>query len=140
MRGAPAGRPRPGGRPSRRAPAGACGWGYFSEAGGRRPSAPRTLAPRAARAARVACLPLLGVFPSLPDTLVLEAVPGARLLDEVLIDRGVEHGARLGHALAVEHVELRLAERRRQLVLHDLHLGSHADRLRPLLDRVLPPD
>src|SRR5439155_19625173 len=89
---------------------------------------------------RVLLQPLLGVLTPMPDALVLERVPGARLLDEALLDGGVEDGAGLGDALAVEDVELRLAERRRQLVLDDLHLRTHADRLRAVLDRLLPPD
>src|SRR5438045_2278185 len=92
----------------------------------RRPPAPY---PRAAR-----------VLAPLADALGLVGVPGARLLDDPLLDAGVEDRARLGDALAVEDVELRLAEGRRQLVLHHFDLGAHADGLRTLLDRVLPAD
>ncbi len=82
----------------------------------------------------------LGVLSALPDALARVGVPGAGLLDDVLLRGGVEHGAFLGDALAVDDVELRLAERRRQLVLHHLHLGVHADGLGAVLDRVLPAD
>src|SRR5207237_10775853 len=61
---------------------------------------------------RVLLQPLLGVLPPLPNALVFERVPGAGLLHEALLDGGVEPGAGLGDALAVEHVELRLAARR----------------------------
>ena len=64
-------------------------------------------------------------------------VPGAGLLDEGLLDRRVEDRARLRDALAVDDVELGLAEGRGELVLHDLDLRANPDRLRALLDRVL---
>src|SRR5439155_21985775 len=83
---------------------------------GRRPQSERVtdLDLEVVERGRVLLQPLLGVLPPLPDPFVLEGVPGARLLDEALLDRGVEDRARLGDTLAVEHVELRLAERRRQ--------------------------
>src|SRR5206468_11002781 len=76
----------------------------------------------------------------LADALGLVGVPGARLLDDPLLDAGVEDRAGLRDALAVKNVELRLAERSRQLVLHHLDLRAHADGFRALLDRVLPAD
>src|SRR5205823_9897631 len=84
--------------------------------------------------------PLPRVVTTLADALALVGVPGAGLLDDPLLDAGVEHGAGLRDALAIHDVELGLAERRRQLVLHDLDLGAHPDRLRADLDRVLPSD
>src|SRR5262249_54275406 len=92
---------------------------------GRRPQPQRVahLGLEVGQRRRVLLQPLLGVLPSLPDPLVLERVPGPRLLDEALIDRSVEDGAGLGDPFAVEDVELGLTERRRQLVLDDLHLG-----------------
>src|SRR5207244_11179730 len=77
---------------------------------------------------------LLGVLASLPDALVLQRGPGARLLDDALVDGGIEQRARLGDALAVDDVELGVAEWWRQLVLHHLGARADADRLRALLD------
>src|SRR6266566_3013276 len=89
---------------------------------------------------RVVLEVLLGVLAALADPLGLVRVPGPGLLHEVLLDRGVQDGAFPRDALAVDDVELRLAERRRELVLHHLDLGVHAHRLRAVLDRLLPPD
>src|SRR5262249_8966661 len=83
---------------------------------------------------------LPGVVPPLPAPLVRVREPGAALLDDPLLDRHVEDVALAGDALAIHHVELGLAEGRRQLVLHHLDLGPDADRLGPLLERVHPPD
>src|SRR5262245_13959978 len=74
----------------------------------------------------------LGVLASLPDPLAAVRVPGAGLLHDVVLGGGVEHRALLGDALSVDDVELRLTERRRQLVLHDLDLGVDADGLGPV--------
>src|SRR5439155_1557368 len=76
---------------------------------------------------------LLRVLAALADPLVLERVPGAGLLDDPLLDAGIEDRARLRDALAVNHVELGLAERRRELDLHDLHRGTLAQRVGALL-------
>src|SRR5262249_46516542 len=84
--------------------------------------------------------PLLGVLASLPDALALVGVPGPGLLDEAVIDASVQHAARLRDAFTVEHVELRLPEGRRELVLDPLDLGPDAQRLGALLDGVLAAD
>ena len=51
-----------------------------------------------------------------------------------MLEADVQQLAVLGNPLAVRHVELRLAERRGALVLHDLHLHPRADHLFPFLD------
>src|SRR5574337_1304281 len=69
---------------------------------------------------------LLGVLAPLPDALPFVRVPGTRLLDDAALGREIQDRALLGDAFAVDHVELRLAERRRELVLDDLDLGADA--------------
>src|SRR5436305_2515064 len=63
------------------------------------------------------------VFAALPDPLAAVAEPGAALLDEVVLHGEVEEVAFPGDPLAIEDVELHLAEGRRDLVLHHLHTG-----------------
>src|SRR5512143_1405075 len=69
---------------------------------------------------------LARVLAALAHALAVEGVPGAGLLDDAVIDAEVQQVALLADALAVEDVELGLAEGRRDLVLHDLDLGPAA--------------
>src|SRR4029434_6472544 len=80
------------------------------------------------------------VLASLSDPLTLVGVPSPGLLNEAVVDASVQHAARLGDPFTVHDVELRLSEGRRELVLDHLDLGPDAQRLGPLLDRVLAPD
>ena len=66
--------------------------------------------------------------------IAVVAEPGARLLDQAGLDAEVEDLADLGDALAVHDVELDLLERRRDLVLDDLHAGGVADDVVAVLD------
>src|SRR5580704_4197954 len=66
------------------------------------------------------------VFTPLADALAVVAIPGARLLDEVVRDSKIEHIAFAADALAIQNVELGLAEGSGHLVLHDLDLGAVA--------------
>src|SRR5438093_1090434 len=75
-----------------------------------------------------------GVLAALADAIAAESVPGAGLLDDALLGRDVDQLSLLGDAGAVQDVELRLAERRRHLVLHHLHLGAAADHLVAVLE------
>src|SRR5438034_7977956 len=74
-----------------------------------------------------------GVLAPLPEPLLVEAEVRPRLLDDLTIEPGLEHGAFPGDPRAVDDVELGLFERRRDLVLDDLHADAVADRLDPLL-------
>src|SRR5690606_4355616 len=74
------------------------------------------------------------VLSALADARALVGVPGAALLDDVRVRAHVDELPELVDALPVEDVELRLAERRRELVLHHLHAGAVADGDVPLLD------
>src|SRR5262249_42859583 len=74
------------------------------------------------------------VLASLAEALAVVGVPGARLLDDAVLGGDVEQLALLRDADAVQDVELDLLERRRDLVLHHLHLGAAADHLVPMLD------
>src|SRR5581483_1848544 len=70
---------------------------------------------------------LLRVLASLTEPLAAICEPGAGLLDDPLVDTEIEQVSRTRHAFTVHDVELRLAERRRHLVLDDLHAGAAAD-------------
>src|SRR5205823_4030275 len=80
------------------------------------------------------------VLAALAEPLVLEAEVGARLLDDLPLERGVEHRPLPGDPGAVDDVELGLLERGRDLVLDDLHAHAVADRLDALLQRLDPAD
>src|SRR5262245_33245392 len=67
------------------------------------------------------------VLLALADTLAVVAEPGAGLLDETLRHADIDDFAVAGDAGAVQDLELRFAERRRDLVLHDLDAGLVAD-------------
>src|SRR5690606_7597927 len=90
----------------------------------------------------------LGVLPeelarvvlALPDAIAVVAVPGAALLDDVAGRAQIEDLALSRRALAVQDVELRGLERRRDLVLDDLDPGLAADDLVAFLDRPGAPD
>src|SRR6185437_10194847 len=64
------------------------------------------------------------ILASLADALPAVAVPRSRFLNDVMQHREVQHIAFARDALAVQNVELGIAERRRHLVLHNLHLGA----------------
>src|SRR6185437_2561268 len=76
----------------------------------------------------------LGVLAALADAHAVIAEPGARFLDEPGLDSEVEDLADLADALAVHDVEFDLLERRRDLVLDDLHPGRVADDVVAILD------
>src|SRR5438552_15018278 len=76
---------------------------------------------------RVLFQELLRVFAALTEALAAVGEPRAGLLDDALLDAEVEEVAVLRNAFAVHHVELRLAEGRRDLVLHHLHARAPAD-------------
>src|SRR6266516_3863551 len=77
---------------------------------------------------------IASVLASLADAVATEGVPGTGLLDDALLGRDVDQLSLLGDAAAVQDVELRLAERRRHLVLYHLHLGAAADHLVAVLE------
>ena len=60
----------------------------------------------------------------------------AGLRDDVVLEAEVEQAPRRRDPLAELDVELRLAKRRRDLVLDDLHTHAVADRLGPVLERL----
>src|SRR4029077_16558595 len=70
---------------------------------------------------------LLHVLAALAEALATVGEPRAALLNHLVLDREIEQVAFARDAFAVHHVELGLAERRRQLVLHDLHAGPSAN-------------
>src|SRR5690606_38981349 len=78
---------------------------------------------------------LARVLLALADAVAVVAVPGTRLLDDVLAHAEIDDLALARDALAVQDLELARLERRRDLVLHDLHAGLAADDLVALLDR-----
>src|SRR5215471_7889675 len=70
---------------------------------------------------------LFDVFAPLAETLAAIREPRARFFDDPLVDRQVEQVAGPRNALAVHHVELRLAEGRGDFVLDDLHARTATD-------------
>src|SRR6202035_1770998 len=66
--------------------------------------------------------------------------PGAALLDHFALGPLVDQVAFARDALAIHDVEFGLAERRRHLVLHDLHPRPAADHRLAILDRADAPD
>src|SRR5919199_6555815 len=99
MRGEKVGRPPRGGRPWRRE---LCGELRFQRRRCPEPERLADLVLQLEQRGLVFLQPLLGVLTALPDALVLVRVPGAGLLDDALLDAGVENGAGLGDALAVD--------------------------------------
>src|SRR3989338_8568993 len=71
---------------------------------------------------------------ALADTVAAIAVPRTRLLDDILLDADIYNLAFPRHALAIQDIEVRDLERRRQFVLHHLDAGFVADDLVPFLD------
>src|SRR5690606_40882308 len=88
---------------------------------------------------------LTRIVASLTDALSVEREPRTALLNDPRIHTHVEHLTRTAHALSVQDVELDLAERRSELVLHHLHASAVADHRRilaigpRLLDRTDAP-
>src|SRR4051794_578961 len=77
---------------------------------------------------------LLDVLAPLAEPLAVVGEPGAALLDDPLLDGEIQQVAGFRDALAIHHVELRLAERRGDLVLDDLHARAAADHDVAVLD------
>src|SRR5690606_16119937 len=77
---------------------------------------------------------LAAVVLALPQAVAVVDVPGARLLEPAVLHAELEDLALARDALAVHDIELRVAERRRHLVLHHLDAGFGADHLVALLD------
>src|SRR6185503_3829197 len=80
------------------------------------------------------------VLPALADAVALEAEPRARLLDHAALGAKVDQVTLVTDALAVQDVELHLAEGRRHLVLHHLDPRAVADHLLAVLERADAPD
>src|SRR5215472_10044677 len=80
------------------------------------------------------------VFASLPDALTAVAVPRAALLHDIVQHRQVQHIALARDPLAIQDVELGIAERRRHLVLDDLHLRARPNNRLAFLHRADAPN
>src|SRR3954468_710781 len=89
---------------------------------------------------RVVFQELLDVFAALAETLTAEREPRPALLDDLAIDSEIEQVAFLRNPLAIHHVELGLAERRRDLVLDDLHASAAANNHIAVFDRANAAD
>jgi hypothetical protein len=68
----------------------------------------------------------LGVLAALAEPLAVVEEPGAGLLDDAALDAHVDEAALARDAEAVDHLELRRAVGRGDLVLDDLHAGARA--------------
>src|SRR5262245_58197261 len=84
---------------------------------------------------RVLFQKLLGILAALTDPLAVIREPGAGFLNHAGLDAEIDQFAGLRDALSVHDVEFDLLERRRQLVLDQLHARLVADNLIALLDR-----
>ena len=78
---------------------------------------------------------ITGVVLALADAFLVVAVPGARFFDDISVDAQFEDLAFARDALAVENVEDRFAERRRNFVLHHFYARLRADHFVVLFDR-----
>ena len=81
-----------------------------------------------------------GILLALAELITLIGVPGTGLLHDAAIDTEVDERPLARNALAVQDVELCLLERRRHLVLHDLHARAVADCLGAALEGLDPAD
>src|SRR5207237_9332015 len=89
----------------------------------------------AAQEFRILAQGVLRVLAPLAEPLAAIGEPRARLLDDAVRHRQVEHVALARDARPAHDVELALAERRRDLVLDDLDLRAVADHAVAVLDR-----
>src|SRR6266704_2885320 len=83
---------------------------------------------------RVFLQEVAGVVLALAHAVRLVLVPGSGLVDHAATDAELQDLTLEGHPFAVENIEQRLAERRRDLVLHHLYAGFGADHLVAALD------
>src|SRR4029077_11834039 len=90
--------------------------------------------------AGVALQEFFHVLTALAQALVAKAVEGATLAQDAEIGADVHDVADAADALVEHDVELGDAERRRDLVLDDLHAHAVADHVHALLDRLDAPD
>src|SRR6188472_2656930 len=74
------------------------------------------------------------VLLALAELVALVGVPSAGLANQPRVDAHVDQAALTADAAAVHDVELRLLERRRHLVLHDLDPGAVADHVGAVLE------
>src|ERR1700677_3899502 len=74
------------------------------------------------------------ILSALANALACVAIPGPRLLNDVLRHRKVEHIAFAGDAFAIQDVKLSFAERRGDFVLDHLDLGAGTDHHVAFLD------
>src|SRR6185437_7550104 len=79
-----------------------------------------------------------GVLLTLAELVALVGVPGAGLAHDRLLDAEVDQAAFPADPDAVQDVELGHLERRRHLVLDDLHLRPVTDWLGTVLERLDP--
>src|SRR5581483_1158367 len=78
----------------------------------------------------------LRVLAALTETEIAVGEPGARLLDDLVLQTDIQQFAHLGDAFAVADIELRLPERRGALVLDDFDFDAGADDFLPFLDLI----
>src|SRR3954453_6984098 len=73
---------------------------------------------------------------ALAELVGLVGVPSTGLAHDALLDTEVDQAALAADAVAPHDVELRLLERRRDLVLYDLPASARTDRVLPVLERL----
>src|SRR5690349_4075351 len=83
---------------------------------------------------------LTSILLALPQLIALIGVPSSGFADEARVDSDVDEAALTADALAVHDVELRLLERRCQLVLDHLDARAVTDHVGPVLERLDAPN
>src|SRR5438477_11190077 len=78
--------------------------------------------------------PFARVVLALADLVAVVRVPGTRLLDDVMHHAELDDFAFTRNTFTVENIEQRLAKRRRDLILDDLHPRFIADDFLAALD------
>src|SRR4029077_12852996 len=74
------------------------------------------------------------VLATLAETVIAVRHPGPALLEDAVLERGIDERAFPRDAFVEEDVELGRPERRRDLVLEHLDLDAGAHRVEPRLD------
>ena len=93
-----------------------------------------------ARHIRIGLQEFAHIVPALPDAVALVAVPGAGFLDQAMLNAEFYQLAFPRHPFVVEDVEMRLFERRRNLVLDHFHARLIANHFVATLERPDAPN
>src|SRR2546425_10761150 len=82
----------------------------------------------------------LGALSALTDSLAVKGVPGSAFLQDSPLTSQIDDLSFVGNSRPVQNVELRLLERRSELVFDHFHSGTAPDDIFALLERSYPPN